>query len=218
MSCSVAKRLMELTGPFVWEHIVKRSRFIASASPVSSAADARVFIELVREADASHNCWGYRISSSESRYSDDGEPSGTAGKPIHGAIRASGVERVVVVVTRYFGGVKLGAGGLVRAYNTAAARCLREAPKVFKLPMVELDIKVGWENIGKVQAIAERLERIDSVYNDDGCTITVRVPEKDIVAAETRITNACGGNVTITRADSGDDVKKSDCDARHVVG
>lgn len=192
---------MELTGPFVSEHVVKKSRFIASASPVSSVADARAFIEIVREADASHNCWAYRISESELRYSDGGEPSGTAGKPILGAICASGVERVAVAVTRYFGGVKLGAGGLVRAYNTAAARCLREAPKVLKLPMVQLDIKVGWQNIGRVQAIAERLERVDSVYNDDGCTITVRVLKEDAVAVETKITNACGGQVEIARLD-----------------
>lgn len=200
MSRAAAKHLMELTSPFVLEHVVKKSRFIASASNVKSAADARAFIELVRQPDASHNCWASRISDSESRYSDDGEPSGTAGKPIHGAICFSDVKSVAVVVTRYFGGVKLGAGGLVRAYNTAAARCLREAPKVNKPPMVQLDVKVAWDKIGKVQAVAERLERVDSVYNDDGCTITVRVPEEDADEIETRLTNVCGGKVEIARS------------------
>lgn len=200
MSRRPVKHLMEITSLHVVEYLVKKSRFIASASTVKSAADARAFIELVSQSDASHNCWAYKISDTESRYSDDGEPSGTAGKPIHGAISSSGVQNVAVVVTRYFGGVKLGAGGLVRAYNTAAAKCLRDAPKVHRPPMVQLHVTVGWGHIGKVQAIAERLERIDSIYNDDGCTVIIQVPEEDTDDVQKNITNACGGNVEFTRS------------------
>lgn len=188
---------MELTGLFVTETIVKKSRFITSARKAASAADAKAFIKLVQEADASHNCWAYRIDDDTFRYSDDGEPSGTAGKPIFTAICSSDVQCVVVVVTRYFGGTKLGAGGLIRAYNSAAAQCLREAPKVIREVTQDFDISVKWANIGAVQGIVERLERLETVFNEEGCTITVRIPGEDAETFQKRIIDVCSGAVKI---------------------
>src|SRR3954447_7594427 len=106
---------------------VKHSRFIAHAAPIDGAAAALAFLQQVAVADATHNCWAYRHGQ-DYRSSDDGEPAGTAGRPILAAIDGQGFDRVMVVVTRWFGGIKLGAGGLVRAYGGAAAECLRTAP------------------------------------------------------------------------------------------
>ena len=104
------------------EQVIKRSRFLAVASRADSPEAALVWLGRNAASDASHNCWAYRVGN-EYRFSDDGEPGGTAGRPILAAIEGAGLDHVIVVVTRWYGGVKLGAGGLVRAYGgTASAR------------------------------------------------------------------------------------------------
>lgn len=116
---------------------VKGSRFIAHAFPVSSVQRAEEEIEAVRRRyhDATHNCFAYRIGTGPDlvyRFDDAGEPGGTAGRPILQAIEGKGLTDVVVVVTRYFGGTKLGAGGLVRAYSSAASAALDAAKPVIR--------------------------------------------------------------------------------------
>ena len=107
---------------------VRKSRFVAQAAPVQDVDAALAFIARVADRSATHNCWAYRIGA-QYRFNDDGEPAGTAGKPILQAIDGQSMDRVAVVVTRWFGGIKLGAGGLARAYGGTAAECLRLAPK-----------------------------------------------------------------------------------------
>nr|MBF0683327.1 YigZ family protein [Pseudomonas sp.] len=111
-----------------YQEIIRKSRFLARATNIAGAADAMDFIARVSDPAANHNCWAYRLGN-EYRFSDDGEPGGTAGRPILQAIEGQACDRVVVVVTRWFGGVKLGTGGLVRAYGGCAAQCLRLADK-----------------------------------------------------------------------------------------
>lgn len=123
----------------VKELIVKKSRFIAHAGPAASSADALAFIAAVSEADASHNCWAFAVGSDVARKSDDGEPSGTAGVPILAAIERAGLDNAVVCVVRYFGGTKLGAGGLARAYGESAAACLAEGTLLLSLAAVVRD-------------------------------------------------------------------------------
>ncbi|RTH31961.1 IMPACT family protein, partial [Thermus scotoductus] len=103
-----------LAAPVVHEETIQKSRFIAKAAPVASEEEALAFLEAQREPQATHNCYAYKLGNLY-RFFDDGEPTGTAGKPILHAIEAQGLDRVVVLVVRYFGGIKLGAGGLVRA-------------------------------------------------------------------------------------------------------
>jgi len=112
---------------------IRKSRFLARATRVDDAAAAAAFVERVAERDATHNCWAWRIGE-QYRFSDDGEPGGSAGRPILAAIDGQGLDCVAVVVTRWFGGIKLGVGGLVRAYGGCAAECLRLAERV---PLVE---------------------------------------------------------------------------------
>ncbi len=114
------------------ELIEKKSKFIATLLKVSSEEQAIEFIEKIRKKyrDAKHNVFAYRIANALERYSDDGEPSGTAGVPILDILRGEKLENVLVVVTRYFGGILLGTGGLVRAYSTVTKQAIADAVKI----------------------------------------------------------------------------------------
>lgn len=105
---------------------IKKSRFLALARPVQQPDAALAIIKSLHHADARHHCWAWRMGE-DYRFSDDGEPGGTAGRPILQAIDGRQADQLVVVVIRWFGGIKLGTGGLVRAYGGTAAECLREA-------------------------------------------------------------------------------------------
>jgi uncharacterized YigZ family protein len=107
---------------------IRKSRFLAQAAPANSPEAAMAFVDSLRGHGGGHHCWAYRIGDA-CRFNDDGEPSSSAGKPILAAIDGQGFDHVVVVVTRWFGGIKLGIGGLVRAYGGTAAQCLQQAPR-----------------------------------------------------------------------------------------
>ncbi|CAI5514311.1 unnamed protein product, partial [Closterium sp. Naga37s-1] len=109
-------------------------------------------LDEVKDPSASHNCWAYKISPAY-RFNDDGEPGGTAGRPILAAIEGAGVDGVMVMVTRYYGGVKLGTGGLVRAYGGAAAGALREATLVPVLRKVALNIVAPVHHVGLLYSV-----------------------------------------------------------------
>jgi putative IMPACT (imprinted ancient) family translation regulator len=113
------------SGAFTLETVVKASRFIATVASVSSPDDALAFVAKHRDPEARHNCWAYRCGD-QFRFNDDGEPGGTAGRPVLAALEASGLDRAVVLVVRFFGGVKLGAGGLTRGASRVqrAATCV----------------------------------------------------------------------------------------------
>jgi len=124
----------------------KRSRFIGRVWPVQDEDEARRHIEEAKKKhyDARHNCWCYRLRSGVERYSDDGEPAKTAGTPALEVLQHSGLTDLIVVITRYFGGVLLGTGGLVRAYTTATSRALEAAEVVTVRSVVALDVTVDY--------------------------------------------------------------------------
>ena len=136
------------------EYIINKSRFIGYASPCASEDDALAFIKSIREKhrDATHNCYAYVIGENAGimRYSDDGEPSGTAGMPIMEVLRNKGLVNVCVVVTRYFGGILLGAGGLVRAYSHSAVIAVRAAGEVVMKPTVSITADIPYPLWDKV--------------------------------------------------------------------
>ncbi|WP_343315957.1 YigZ family protein [Brucella sp. BE17] len=113
---------------------IKKSRFLAIAAPVASEQAAKEFLIEYSDPGATHNCWAWRMGQNY-RFNDAGEPSGTAGKPILQAIDGQELDNIVVLVTRWFGGILLGAGGLMRAYGGTAATCLRQAEKMEVIPM-----------------------------------------------------------------------------------
>ena len=120
--------LVTLAAPCSHAAEIKKSRFLAQAAPASSAEAALAFVDSLRDNGGSHHCWAYRIGQA-CRFNDDGEPSTSAGKPILAAIDGQGSDHAIVVVTRWFGGIKLGVGGLIRAYGGTATRCLQQAAR-----------------------------------------------------------------------------------------
>ena len=154
---------------------VKRSRFVARAAPVTSPEEAMDFVRARSDPAASHNCFAYRIGT-EYRFSDDGEPGGTAGRPMLSALEGSGFDGVCVLVTRYYGGTQLGAGGLVRAYGGAASAVLDDAlsddaHSEVSFPTVTCTAIVP--DASHVDAVYRCLARFDAVkedeeYSDDG--------------------------------------------------
>ena len=133
----------------------KRSKFIARAKPVDTEQEALDFIQQIKTScwDATHNCYAYSVDSDAiyQRYSDDGEPQGTAGLPMLDIIRKKNLQNVVVVVTRYFGGILLGAGGLVRAYSKACAGGLENAGEILVKPCLKFNIPIEYHLSGKMQ-------------------------------------------------------------------
>ena len=154
----------------------KRSLFIGHAIHVESEDEAMEFIKSIKKeyADATHNVWAYHMKGGIlARYSDDGEPQGTAGMPVLEAIRKSGVDDVCIVVTRYFGGILLGAGGLVRAYSHSAVIAIEAAEVVVYEPYLEYYLSCGYSeyqkysnimNVEKNPSITERLLEVAKEY------------------------------------------------------
>eukprot|EP00775_Hariotina_reticulata_P004488 gene4488-4741_t len=147
--CMWDSRYWTLAEPYTLEVEVKKSQFIATAWPVTSPAQALQFIESAADPSASHNCWAFKVAGT-ARSNDDGEPGGTAGRPILGAIEGDTLDGVGVLVVRHFGGIKLGAGGLVRAYGGAARDCLRAAPKIFVRSQCQLVLDTPFDCLGAV--------------------------------------------------------------------
>ncbi len=130
---------------------VKKSRFLAIAAPIADEQAAKDFLSAHSDPTANHNCWAWRVGQAY-RFSDDGEPSGTAGKPILAAIDGQELDRIAVVVTRWFGGILLGSGGLVRAYGGTAALCLRAAEKIEMIETVRATVAVDFSDMALVKA------------------------------------------------------------------
>lgn len=170
---------------------VKHSRFLAQAAPVADGAAALDFVRQAGDAQATHNCWAWRIGG-DYRSSDDGEPAGTAGRPILAAIDGQGLDRVVVVVTRWFGGIKLGAGGLVRAYGGVAAECLRLAPRQPIVVQAALALACTFEDIGTVHAAlaAHSADKLGEDYLAEGVRMNLRLPADRVGALKTRLRDA----------------------------
>jgi uncharacterized YigZ family protein len=179
----------------------KGSRFITSARPVASEAEATAFIEEIRKEfhDATHNAFAWKVGYGKNqryRYSDDGEPSGTAGLPILKAIDARGVSNACVVVTRYFGGVKLGTGGLMRSYGKAAADLLRSCDTEKKFFIEVLKFSVAFDFVNVVHNIIDNFdaELKDSQYGEK-VTFAVEVRASQFGAFKKKLTDGTNGQV-----------------------
>lgn len=177
---------------------IKHSRFVAHAAPIGSAEDALAFLQQVVVPDATHNCWAYRHGN-EYRSSDDGEPAGTAGRPILAAIDGQGFDRVMVVVIRWYGGIKLGAGGLVRAYGGTAAECLRTAPRLPLVALTELTVQAAFEDLGALHAAlaAHLAEKLDETFTASGVELHVRLPADQADPLKTRLRDATRDRIRI---------------------
>lgn len=180
------------------EYIEKRSSFLGVVEPVSSEEEARAVITAIKKQhrDARHNCWCYLIQGGAERYSDDGEPQGTAGIPMLEVFRKAGVSNAVCVVTRYFGGVLLGAGGLLRAYTKAAKDALENAGITEVIPMRELTLRCPYSLLDRIrlEITAAEAEILSTDYAAD-ITLIVRIPETKADSFSERIFDLTSGTV-----------------------
>ncbi len=158
---------------------IRKSRFLALAAPVDSAEQAMAFLREASDPAATHNCWAYRIGQ-DYRFNDDGEPGGTAGRPILQAIEGQGMDRVAVLVTRWFGGIKLGAGGLARAYGGTAAECLRRAERVPIVAMARLGLRCDFAALALLKARLKDLQAVieSEQFDADGVALQLQLPER----------------------------------------
>ena len=162
------KEYTTIQGDNTVEIVIEKSRFIATAIHVDSVEDAQEFIASKRKKyfDATHNCYGYLIGD-KAKFSDDGEPQGTAGMPIYECIKNSKIDHVCVVVTRYFGGIKLGAGGLVRAYSGSCAEALKTATKVYMTDCTIAEVVVDYSLLkGLRKVLFGKVMEKDVVWED----------------------------------------------------
>ena len=182
------------------EIVEKKSRLIANIKSVETVEEAQVYIEEMKKKywDARHNCSAFSVGTEQvtTRCSDDGEPSGTAGKPILEVISGSGIHNIVVVVTRYFGGTLLGTGGLVRAYTDATRAGIENSDIVEKIPGRRVDIAMDYTDLGKLQYLLAQNEVLteDTEYTDK-VIIHALFPESDKEMLKKKITEATSGRV-----------------------
>ncbi|MGO4739905.1 YigZ family protein [Bosea sp. 2KB_26] len=178
---------------------IKKSRFIATAGPVADEAAAKAFIAAHSDPAANHNCWAWRCGQGY-RFNDDGEPSGTAGKPILAAIDGQALDGVAVVVTRWFGGVLLGSGGLIRAYGGTAALCLRGAEKTALIEAASAMITCAFGDLARVQArLAERpgVQVRDQAFTDTGAELSVSVPKLEVDLVSQLVRDVTSGRAVV---------------------
>lgn len=145
---------------------IRKSRFITLAGPIASAAEAMAFIERHSDPAATHNCWAWKLGG-QYRSNDDGEPGGTAGRPILAAIEAQGFDQVVVLVIRWYGGIQLGTGGLARAYGGGANKCLQQAPR---RELVQRDEFTCSCTFSELALLKLRLAELDGLILDEQFT------------------------------------------------
>ncbi len=184
------------------EVTIVNSRFIATLAPVASADEARTFIKRIRSefSDASHNVPAYILGggNSLSEYcSDDGEPSGTAGRPALTVLRGSGLGDVAVVVTRYFGGTLLGTGGLVKAYTEATQAVVRDVPRAQRIPVHVALLAIPYNQFERVKLLATRYN--GSILDEDfaaDVTLTLRFPIESFAGFETGLQELSAGRLS----------------------
>lgn len=186
------------------EIVEKKSRFIATVKLVETEEEALAFIEETKKKywDARHNCFVYSVGMNReyTRCSDDGEPSGTAGRPMLDVILGEDIYNVAVVVTRYFGGILLGTGGLVRAYSKAVQEGLANSRVIEKKYGISLEVETDYTGIGKIQYLAgeRKLPILDSEYTDK-VVLKLLVPNSEVESVQKAITEGTNGRAKMQK-------------------
>ena len=188
------------------EYIIEKSTFIGYAKPIKTEEEAIEFVNEIKKKhkDATHNVWAYTVGENMNiqRYSDDGEPQGTAGIPTLEVIKKENLRDVVVVVTRYFGGIKLGAGGLVRAYTKGAKIGIEAGIIIEKVKYTEVKIKIEYTQLGKIQNEIMNLGFTvkDTLYSED-VEIIVYSKVEDAESLRDRMIDITSGTADISFGD-----------------
>lgn len=201
------------------EIVEKKSRFIATVRPVETEEEAVAFINEMKKKywDAKHNCSAFVIGERQefNRCSDDGEPAQTAGRPMLDVLLREGVTNVAVVVTRYFGGVLLGTGGLVRAYQEATKAGLNASKIIVKQKGKRLSVQTDYTGLGKLQYLfaSENITLEETEYTEN-VTIHAVIPEESTESIIKKITEATNGTA---KTEWGDDIVFAECDQQVII-
>ena len=186
------------------EQVISKSRFICSLKKVQTEEEAQEFIKVIKKEfwDATHNCSAYIIDEQHQRSSDDGEPSGTAGIPMLGVLRKQELQQIAAVVTRYFGGIKLGAGGLVRAYSGSVSQAIEAAGLAQKVKMGLYVFSCAPGDAGKVTNLLYQQQLFTLTGTEYGNVVvfTIRMPEERKTQAETWLTDNLQKPTELTEA------------------
>jgi uncharacterized YigZ family protein len=183
------------------EYVEKRSRFIATVRHCETEEEASAFLEEMRSKywDAKHNCFAYSLNGGKTcRFSDDGEPHGTAGKPMLDVVLGSGITDIAVVVTRYFGGILLGTGGLVRAYSKSVQDCLAECEVFTMIPSTLIYINCDYTDHGKLTNLIASYEgNIENTEFTDKVAITFCLKDEFVEEFSKKLTETFSARLSL---------------------
>ena len=191
--------MFELKHRVEFREEIKKSRFIAIASPVTSVQEAVNFIVENSDPSARHNCWAYKVGN-DYRFNDDGEPSGTAGKPILSAIENMELTNTAVLVIRWFGGIKLGTGGLCRAYGGSASKCLQSGSleKIIEKEKVSISVPFELSNTLYRFLSENGISVLQESFEPDGLNIVCDFPKTSCEDLNSQLKNMTSGKVKIS--------------------
>lgn len=179
---------------------IRKSRFITLAAPISSPADAQAFIEQHSDLAATHNCWAWKLGA-QYRSSDDGEPGGTAGRPILAAIEAQDCDQVVVLVIRWYGGIQLGTGGLARAYGGGANKCLQQAEKRLLVSRVPVQCSCSFSELALLKLRVSEANGLvlDEQFTANGVDLQLALGEEHIEPLQRQLADLSRGRILLER-------------------
>lgn len=195
----MSETLYTLVRPNSHQAEIRKSRFVAQAAAIDDVEAALQFVRQASDPEASHNCWAYRLGQ-QYRFNDDGEPSGSAGKPILAAIDGQNLDGVAVVVTRWFGGTKLGIGGLIRAYGGTAAQCLRLGATRPVIATVSLTLDCGYGELERLRAPMQKMGvRVqEEEFGALGVTLQLALPDAHLDALRRQVADITRGQGSVT--------------------
>ncbi len=189
-----------LSGFCEYREEIRKSRFITLVAPISSPDEAQAFIEQHSDLNATHNCWAWKLGA-QYRSTDDGEPGGTAGRPILAAIDAQDCDQVAVLVIRWYGGIQLGTGGLARAYGGGANKCLQAAPKVELISRVPLSCACGFGELTLLKLRVAELGGliVEETFTANGVELKLAMGQAQIDTLQTQLADLSRGRILLQR-------------------
>ena len=190
--------MFTIAGLVTTEQSIKKSRFVAVAMPVASIEQAQKFLAAQHDATTTHQCWAWRIGG-QSRVNDDGEPSGTAGRPILAVIEGQALDNIIVLVNRWYGGVKLGTGGLVRAYAGTAQLCLKLAQKIECISMCEASFFVQFAEWPRVEYFlkTQNIQITQQHFESLGIKLTVLIAQNSVEEVNSWLQTITAGRASV---------------------
>ena len=198
---TASKDYIAVASEYRTEYVIEKSRFIATIAPCQTEEEAQAFIGRIKKEfwDARHNCTAFALGprQEQQRSSDDGEPSGTAGKPILEVLKKTGLTNAAIVVTRYFGGIKLGAGGLIRAYSHSASLAVQGAPKELHTSRTLLHVSLDYNQYGPMERfLQDQNLSFESSFGSQ-VDLTIYVAPDQVESLSESIRNTTGGRALI---------------------